>query len=103
MKIFFERTGGFANLRFTGNFDLDSLPEETADPLRTLLEQMDFPSLPEQLFGTTAVPDQFNYRITVTTPSGQHTVTTGENSAPALLGMLLQRLTELARAQAMKK
>jgi len=103
MQIHFERTGGFANIRFTGSFDLDSLPEEIADPLKDLLEQVDFPSLPERLLGQSAIPDQFNYSITVTTPSWQHTVVTGDHSAPDALRLLLQKLTELTRSQARKK
>ena len=43
MQIQFERTGGFANIRFAGNFDLDSMPEETASPLKQLLEAGGFP------------------------------------------------------------
>jgi len=102
MHINFERTGGFANLRFTGNFDLDKLPGEIANPLKTLIEQVDFPSLPENVPGSAAIPDQFNYRITVTTSSWQHTVITGDRSAPVALRLLLQKLTELARSQAGK-
>jgi hypothetical protein len=103
MKIHFERTGGFANIHFSGDFDLDSLPEEIAKPLKTLLEQVGFNSLPEQLPGSSAIPDQFNYSITVTTPSGQHTVVTGDQSAPEALRLLLQKLTELTRSQASKR
>ena len=102
MQIHFERTGGFANIRFAGNFDLDSMPEETASPLKQLLEEVDFPSLPEQLPGNPAIPDQFNYSITVTTQSWQHTVITSDQSAPNPLRLLLQKLTELARSQAKK-
>jgi hypothetical protein len=102
MQIHFERTGGFANIRFAGNFDLDSMPEEIANQLKQLLEQVDFPSLPEQLLGKPAIPDQFNYSITVTTPSWQHTVITSDPSAPDPLRLLLQKLTELTRSQANK-
>jgi hypothetical protein len=103
MKIHFERTGGFANIRLAGDFDLDSMPEEIANPLKALLEQVDFASLPEQLPGKTSVPDQFNYIITVTAASWQHTVVTGDHSAPEALRQLLQKLTELARSQANQK
>jgi len=103
MQIHFERTGGFANFRFTGNFDLDSLPEADASQLKELLEQVNFRSLPEQLLDKPAIPDQFNYRITVTTPSWQHSVYTGESSVPDSLRPLLQKLSELTRSQARKK
>jgi len=102
MQIHFERTGGFANIHLTRTFDLDSMPEEIANPLKALLEQVDFASLPEQLLGKSAIPDQFNYSITVTTPSWQHTVVTSDHSAPDALRLLLQKLTELTRSQAKK-
>ena len=84
MQIQFERTGGFANIRFAGNFDLDSMPEEIASQLKQLLEEVDFPSLPEQLPGNPAIPDQFHYSITVTTQSWQHTVITSDQAAPRI-------------------
>jgi hypothetical protein len=103
MQIHFERTGGFANFRFTGDFDLDRMPEETANSLKALLEQVDFPSLPEQLLGKSAIPDQFNYLVTVTTSSWQHSVFTDDRYAPEALRLLLQKLNELTRSQARKK
>lgn len=102
MQIRFERTGGFANFGFTGNFDLDTLPAEIANPLKELLEQADFRSLPERLLGRSAIPDQFFYLITVTTPSWQHAVYTDDRSAPEALRPLLQKLNELTRSQARK-
>ena len=103
MRILFERTGGFANIRFAGNFDLDSLPEDVAGQLSELLDQADLKDLPEELEGDSPVPDQFNYSITVITHSWQRTVRTGDRSAPESLRPLLQKLTELTRSQAYKK
>ncbi len=99
MQIHFERTGGFANIHLARTFDLDSMPEAIASQLKELLEQVDFPSLPEHLPSQQAFPDQFNYSITVTTPSWERTVNFGERSTPVSLRPLLQKLTELARSQ----
>ena len=99
MRILFERSGGFANIRFAGDFNLEELPDDQAKLLRELLEQAGFPTLPEQLSGHSPVPDQFNYSITVETGAWRHTVITGDNSAPDTLRPLLQKLTELARSQ----
>jgi hypothetical protein len=99
MQIQFERTGGFANIRFAGNFDLDSLPTETANTLQTLLEQADFRSLPEHILGKSAIPDQFHYLVTVTTTAWEHSVFTDDRNAPEPLRQLIQKLNELTRAQ----
>ena len=102
MQIHFERSGGFANFGFTGNFDLDNLPAETASALKALLEQVDFRSLPEQILGKSAIPDQFFFLIKVTTPTWQHSVYTDERNAPEALRQLIQKLNELTRSQARK-
>jgi hypothetical protein len=102
MQIQFERTGGFANFHFTGNFDLNSLPAETASSLKALLEQVDFRSLPEQILGQSAIPDQMFYQVTVTTPAWRHSVYTDERNAPEPLRQLIQILNQLTRSQARK-
>ncbi len=99
MQISFERSGGFANIRVGGDFNLDDLPADQANSLRELLEKANFMALPEQLPANKAVPDQFTYTITVQGPAGQHTVVTGDRSAPDNLRPLIQKLTELARSQ----
>ncbi len=99
MRIIFERSGGFANIRFSGDFDLDKLPADQAELLQKLLDQAKFKALPDRLMGKAPVPDQFNYSITVETEKWTHTVTTGDRSAPETLRPLLQKLTELARSQ----
>ena len=102
MKINFERTGGFANFRFAGNFDLDNLPDETASLLKDLLEQTDFRSLPKQVLGKSSIPDQFHYSIEVITPTWKHAVFTDERNASEPLRQLIQKLNELTRSQARK-
>jgi len=102
MRILFERSGGFANIRFAGDFDLDDLPADQAELLKELLAQADFPSLPDQMLGKSPVPDQFNYSVTVETESWHHTVITGDHSAPENLRPLLQKLTELTRSKGRK-
>ncbi|MGZ9163572.1 MAG: protealysin inhibitor emfourin [Anaerolineales bacterium] len=102
-RIKFERTGGFAGMHMTTNFKPDDLPEEQAQALSELLDDLDFNELPEQITNNPSLPDQFTYMITVETKKWEHTVTTGDASAPGEMQELLQILNRIARTQAQKK
>jgi Emfourin len=98
-RIRFERSGGFAGMTMTRDFKLDDLSEEQAQTLLELLDDLDFNELPEQMVGTEPMPDQFTYTITVETRRGEHTVVTGDASAPEKMQELLQLLNRLARTK----
>jgi len=98
-RIKFERTGGFAGMRIAKDLKLDDLPDEQADSIMELLEDLDFEELPEKLKNEKAMPDQFTYTITVETKKGEHTVTTGDASAPEKMQELLRLLDRLARTR----
>ena len=97
-RIKFERTGGFAGMRIATDLKLDDLPDEQANSIRELLNDMDFAKLPEQLLDESG-PDQFTYTITVETQKWEHTVVTGDTSAPEKMQELLQLLNRLARTR----
>jgi len=96
-RIKFERTGGFAGMRIATDVKLHDLPDEQASRISELLDDLDFDELPEQLAGKDSLPDQFTYKITVETKKGEHTVVTGDASAPEKMQELLQLLNRLAR------
>jgi hypothetical protein len=98
-RIKFERTGGFAGITIARDLKLDDLSNEQAHTLLELLDDLDFEELPEQMLDTAAMPDQFTYTITVETRRGEHTVTTGDASAPEKMQELLQLLNRLARTK----
>jgi hypothetical protein len=98
-RIKFERTGGFAGMTITRDLKMDDLSEEQAHLLMELLDDLDFEELPEQMLPTESMPDQFTYTITVETPRGEHTVVTGDVSAPEKMQELLQLLNRLARTR----
>lgn len=95
-RIKFERTGGFAGMRIATDLKLEDLPDEQANSIVELLDDMDFDELPEQMLDKSG-SDQFTYTITVETNKGEHTVVTGESSAPEKMQELLQLLNRLAR------
>jgi len=102
-RIKFERTGGFAGIRFAADIELDKISKDQAQQILTLLDGMDFDKLPEQILGSQQVADGFNYSITVVTEKSQHTVTTTDMAAPQKMKPLLDLLTQIARQQAMNK
>lgn len=97
-RIKFERTGGFAGMRMATDVQLDDLPDEQAKSIVDLLDDMDFSKLPKQMLDESG-PDQFTYTITVETKKWEHTVVTGDVSAPEKMQELLQLLNRIARTR----
>jgi hypothetical protein len=83
-------------MRIATDLKLEDLPDEQASTIMELLDDMDFDELPEQMLDESG-PDQFTYRITVESKKGEHTVVTGESSAPEKMQELLHLLDRLAR------
>jgi hypothetical protein len=96
-QIKYERTGGFAGMRLSADIEPDKFPDEQIRPLLDLLDDMDFDELPEQLMGESSMSDQFTYQITVKTNKWEHTVVTGDASAPDKLQELLRLLDRIAK------
>jgi hypothetical protein len=101
-KIKFERTGGFAGMRIAADIEPLDLPEDQARTLLELLDDLDFNELPARIASNPAA-DQFTYSITVETAKWEHTVVTGDTSAPEKLHELLDILNRLARRQMRRK
>ena len=101
-RIQFERTGGFAGIRFAADFKPDDLPKDQSKELFDLLDDLDFDDLPEKMLDDN-VPDGFTYSITVESDKRSHTVITGDASAPEKMQDLLQLLNRIARNQMRKQ
>ena len=102
-QIKFERSGGFAGIRFAADFELDDLPKDQAQQILEFLDEMDFDDLPEKIVGGQQVADGFYYSITVISEERQQTVTTSDTSAPKKMEPLLELLTQIARQQMRNK
>jgi hypothetical protein len=97
-RIKYERTGGFAGMRLATDLKVGDLSAENATRISELLDDLDFSELPEQMIDKSG-PDQFTYVITVETTKWEHTVVTGDISAPEKMQELLQLLDRLARTK----
>ena len=102
-RIKFERTGGFAGIRFAADFKLSELPEDQAHQILELLDAASFNELPGQMPGNPQVADGFSYSITVVTEKQEQTVTTSDTSTPQNMEPLLELLTTITRQQMINK
>jgi len=101
-RIKFERTGGFAGLRLSGDFGLDELTEDQLQKLTDLLDELDFAELPDQLSSSASSSDEFTYTITVESQKWTHTVVTGDAPDDEKMQELLQLLNRLLRKRIRK-
>jgi hypothetical protein len=109
MRIHFERSGGFANIRLSAEADTDarelifgaarvkrSLSAEEARKLEEMVKAADFFNSPAAATRPAQGADRFQYIVTVEVGGKRHTVQTSEAVAPAGLRPLLDFLTKLA-------
>ncbi len=99
MNIIYERSGGFTGMTTTYTFNLENLPDEEAQKLKELIDQIDFSTLPENFENTKNIPDQFSYTITVESHEWTHTIRTGDGTAPQEIQPLIETLNSLSRSQ----
>ncbi len=94
MRVYYERTGGFAGIRRTTSLDTRELSGQQARELQRLVEEANFFELPREVYpeGPQAV-DRFHYKLTVTTGELRHTVEMEEDVVPEGLRPLIRWLT----------
>lgn len=89
MQIQFERSGGFAGIRQTHSVSSDALPAEDQKKLTELVQGARFFELPATMRATEPGADRFQYKISVETDQGKHTVQVDEAAVPTQLQPLL--------------
>ena len=98
MRIYFERTGGFAGMRVTATVETDSLPPDDARELGDMVDESGFFNLPAAFTSLPGEPDRFQYKLTIENEGRRHTVDMAESNAPDSIRPLLRRLMTLARS-----
>jgi len=76
MKIYFERTGGFAGIRTSASLDTDTLPPNESEKLHDMCNNMNFFNMPSKYESKSGAADLFRYKITIESKDGKHTVET---------------------------
>jgi hypothetical protein len=99
MRVYLERTGGFAGMSKTTKVDTTAIPQDTAKKLPQLLQESNFYNLPDYIDSESSKPDSFYYRLTVEDNGQSHTVSVGESSVPSNLKPLIEWVNSAAVSQ----
>ena len=94
VKIYFERTGGFAGMRASASFDTDKLPPNESEQLHDMCDNIDFFNLPSKSVPQSGAADLFRYKITIESKDGKHTVETTDTSMTPELESLVSFLSD---------
>ena len=97
MKIYFERSGGFAGIRMSTEVDTHSLPPDEAHKIQGMIDNAKFFDLKESSSQPPKrAADYFKYKITVQTEEGtQNTIETNDINMPSELRPLINYLVTL--------
>lgn len=98
MKIFFERSGGFAGLIMEANLDLDKMPADDAASLHKLIDAADVFHLDEPV-ETPGYADGFHYSLRIEKDNDQRSFEFTEGYIPAELIPLVNELSSRAHYQ----
>lgn len=104
MRIDFECSGGYANLRLDYRGDTDDLPRELAEELLRLVESSRFFELQQSDISPTSTgpPDVFSYRLSLLEGTRQKSLSFTDVTASPSLHPLLALLRKLALNQGRK-
>jgi hypothetical protein len=100
MRIVLERSGGFAGISQIKSISPDQMPADEAQKLTRLVENAGFYDLPSEIRSPHTDADRFQYKITVDSERGHHTVQVDEAAVPSRLQPLLDWLKNSARTRA---
>jgi hypothetical protein len=101
MQIDFASSGGFANLELAYHADTNTLPEEQAQELLSLIESsgvfsLEHDDLPPQPKAGVGPPDVISYRLSLSEGAKQNTLWFNDVTTPAAVRPLLELLRKLA-------
>jgi hypothetical protein len=88
MWISVQRSGGFTDIRPTDHISTDQMLPEDAKKLGELVDEAGFFGLPSEMRSTEPGNDPFQYKITVESQKGTHTVQVDEAAMPPNLKLL---------------
>ncbi len=105
MRVDFEFSGGYANLRFEYHANTEELPEEITKELLRLVESSGVFKIKQKEVAPTSAgpPDVFFYRLSLSEAGRRISLSFNDVTAPAALHPLLALLRKLAMEQAGKE
>jgi hypothetical protein len=94
MKIYFERSGGFAGISTATTVDYNSLSFDERDVIKNMVDSANFFDLPQETPLPKRGADYFKYKITVEMDDNKksHTIKTNDITMPPSLRPLVNYL-----------
>lgn len=80
MKVYFERTGGFAGLKTSVALDTENMTPSESEKLSELCNSVDFLKLSQKTETKAGAADVFHYKIIIESKDGKRTIETSELS-----------------------
>lgn len=96
-RVRLERSGGFAGITLRTDVDSDDLDEEERQTFADLLARADTESLPSKAAPRPGQADRFQYDLSIDVAGQHYDLSYGEDSMPAQLRPLVDRMLEMAR------
>lgn len=96
MKIYFERSGGFAGIKMSTSIDTSLLDKDEADKIEEIVNNSQFFTLDPKIAGPKTGADFFNYKITIESEDRKRTLETSDMTLPSEIGPLLRILKDKA-------
>ena len=100
MKIYFERSGGFAGMLNSTTVDTQNLSSKEANEIKNLVEKAHFFELPSKLSQpskTKGAADYFVYKVTIQNDQGKYSVECNDVNMQPTLRPLINFLTKYFR------
>lgn len=99
MKIYFERSGGFAGIPQSVTIDTTLLDRDEANKLQTMVENLHFFDLPTKIVAPKNGADYFNYKITIEVQNKKHSIEVTDMTMPSEIKTLIDLLIDKAMRQ----
>jgi hypothetical protein len=97
IHVRFRRSGGFAGISLTAAADADSLGEEHAAQLQSLLRSPEVPQEPDHAAPGSGGADRFQYQLDLDDGQHRRSFAWSEAQVPEEMRPLVDYLTQLAR------
>ena len=98
MRIYFERSGGFANISSTVDIDTSTLPASKVKQVQKLLAKARFFDQPTRALGSPQARDEYQYQVKITDGDRTHTIETSDTALSQDLVNLIEWLEKEAAA-----
>ena len=96
MKIKFDRSGGFANIKLSSEVNVNELPDDQAKELKKLVQAAEPFAQTSKNQPVSNLPDEFQYSLRFEDKDKTHTINTTDSEASESMYKLIEWLSSQA-------